>query len=167
MRRPAGAVHSISLSPTPLIVALLAALAGLPAAHAQSGKDAAGQDPTTLDQVQVTGIRESMQSSINKKRDDTVIVVGAANDHGTGVLDDLDQVRTGEEVVLTTQTGTLTYRITELIHADPNRVLDLPQVSAHVPGRLVIDRANYVNHNRSGQDLVVIATLVKAEALRP
>src|SRR2546427_6986614 len=73
MRRPAGAVHSTSLSPTPLIVALLAVLAGLPTAQAQSSRDAAGQDPTTLDQVQVTGIRESMQSSINKKRDDTVI----------------------------------------------------------------------------------------------
>ncbi|MHC1671311.1 TonB-dependent receptor [Stenotrophomonas maltophilia] len=83
MRRPAGAVHSISLSPTPLIVALLAVLAGLPTAQAQSGKDAAGQDPTTLDQVQVTGIRESMQSSINKKRDDTVIAdVLSADDIG-------------------------------------------------------------------------------------
>ncbi|HHA2379887.1 TPA: chondroitinase-B domain-containing protein [Stenotrophomonas maltophilia] len=83
MRRPAGAVHSISLSPTPLIVALLAVLAGLPTAQAQSSKDAAGQDPTTLDQVQVTGIRESMQSSINKKRDDTVIAdVLSADDIG-------------------------------------------------------------------------------------
>ncbi len=98
---------------------------------------------------------------------DTVVIVGASNDHGTGVLDDLDQVRSGEQIVLTTRTGTLTYRITELIHANANRVLDLPQVSARVPGRLVIDQANYVNHNRSGQDLVVIATLVKAESLRP
>jgi len=95
--------------------------------------------------------------------DDTVVVVGAANDHGTGVLDELDQVRTGETIVLTTQTGTLTYRITEIVHADPSRVLDLPQVSAHVPGRLVIDRADYVNHNRSGQDLVLIAQLTKAQ----
>ena len=30
-------------------------------------------DVTTLDQVQVTGIRGSIQSSINKKRDSTVI----------------------------------------------------------------------------------------------
>ena len=30
-------------------------------------------DPTTLDEVQVQGIRESIQTSINKKRDDTVI----------------------------------------------------------------------------------------------
>ena len=83
MRRPAGAVHSISLSPTPLILALLAVLAGMPAAQAQSSKDASGQDPTTLDQVQVTGIRESMQSSINKKRDDTVIAdVLSADDIG-------------------------------------------------------------------------------------
>ncbi len=69
--------------PTPLIVALLAVLAGLPTAQAQSSKEAAGQDPTTLDQVQVTGIRESMQSSINKKRDDTVIAdVLSADDIG-------------------------------------------------------------------------------------
>lgn len=83
MRQPAGAVPSISLSPTPLIVALLAVLAGTPAALAQSSRDTAGQDPTTLDQVQVTGIRESMQSSINKKRDDTVIAdVLSADDIG-------------------------------------------------------------------------------------
>jgi len=96
---------------------------------------------------------------------DTVVLVGAANDHGTGVLDDLDQVRTGEKVVLTTQTGVLTYRITELLHAAPSAVLGLSQVSAKVPGRLVIDRADYVNHNRTGSDLVVVAQLVKAEKL--
>ena len=73
MRQSAGAVRTITLSPTPLIVALLAALAAAPLAQAQSTTGTTGQDATTLDQVQVTGIRESMQSSINKKRDDTVI----------------------------------------------------------------------------------------------
>lgn len=50
------------------LLTALCALAG-PALAQQAEPDPA----TTLDQVQVTGIRESMQSSINKKRDDTVI----------------------------------------------------------------------------------------------
>jgi len=83
MRQPAGVVRRTPLSPTPLIVALLAALAASPAVQAQSAGSGSGQDATTLDQVQVTGIRESMQSSINKKRDDTVIAdVLSADDIG-------------------------------------------------------------------------------------
>ena len=98
---------------------------------------------------------------------DTVVLVGAANDRGTGALDDLAKVRTGETIALTTQTGTLTYRITGLQHAAPNAVLGLPQVRAHVAGRLVIDCANYVGLDRTSRDLVVVAQLVKGESLRP
>jgi len=98
---------------------------------------------------------------------DTVVLVGAANDRGTGALDDLAKVRTGETIALTTQTGTLTYRITALQHAAPNAVLGLPQVRAHVPGRLVVDCASYVGLDRTNRDLVVIAQLVKGESLRP
>jgi len=59
--------------PHPLAAALLAALFAAAPAMAQQADPPATSAATTLDQVQVTGIRESMQSSINKKRDDTVI----------------------------------------------------------------------------------------------
>ena len=59
--------------PHPLAAALLAALFAAAPAMAQQADPPATGAATTLDQVQVTGIRESMQSSINKKRDDTVI----------------------------------------------------------------------------------------------
>lgn len=63
---------------------LLALVAGAPAAWAQqadpaaaplpaSGQASAAAPATTLEQVQVTGVRETMQSSISRKRDDTVI----------------------------------------------------------------------------------------------
>jgi len=52
---------------TTLCTALLSALCLAVPASAQDA------DPTTLDEVQVQGIRESIQTSINKKRDDTVI----------------------------------------------------------------------------------------------
>ncbi len=78
MRRPSGAIHAIPVRRSPLCRALLFALCAAPAAAAVQAQTApasaaAPADPTTLDQVQVTGIRGSIQSSINKKRDDTVI----------------------------------------------------------------------------------------------
>ena len=67
--RPAAPFHRNALS-----LALMVALcASGPAMAQQTDPPPAGSAATTLDQVQVTGIRESMQSSINKKRDDTVI----------------------------------------------------------------------------------------------
>jgi hypothetical protein len=98
---------------------------------------------------------------------DTVILVGAANDRGTGALDDLDKVHMGDLITLTTQNATLTYRVDTLRQASPDDVLTLPQVRARDTGRLVIDRARYVGGNRTGSDLVVIAQLVQAEPARP
>lgn len=119
--------------------------------------------PKRTDKLQRLGTR-GVPGSPGK---DTVIVVGAANDRGTGVLDDLHQVRTGQTIALTTQTGTLTYKVTTVRHASPTAVLNLAQVREHRAGRLVIDCANYVGPNRTNSDLVVIAQLVKAQSLRP
>jgi len=98
---------------------------------------------------------------------DTVILVGAANDRGTGALDDLDKIHVGDLITLTTQNATLTYRVDSLREASPDDVLALSQVRARDTGRLVIDRARYVRGNRTGSDLVVIAQLVQAESIRP
>ncbi len=78
MRRRAGVFSAVTIHPRNLLASALAgALATLvlsaPAGAQQATAGPERGDATTLDQVQVTGIRESMQSSINKKRDDTVI----------------------------------------------------------------------------------------------
>lgn len=98
---------------------------------------------------------------------DTVVLVGAANDRGTGALDNLDKVRVGDPITLTTQNATLTYRVHALRQASPAGVLTLPEVRGHDTGRLIIDRARYVGGNRTGSDLVVIAQLVQADPIRP
>lgn len=91
MQHPFGGLAHRSVRPTALCSALIYALfastggsamaqTNTPASPATApAQDSAGtdpqtaEDPTTLDQVKVTGIRASIQSSIDKKRDDTVI----------------------------------------------------------------------------------------------
>jgi len=84
----------------------LCATAALPLAHAQDA-DAPASPPgqaTTLDQVQVTGIRGTIQTSIDKKREETVVSdVLAADDIG-----DLPALSIGEAIE--TITGASTHR---------------------------------------------------------
>ncbi|ASR42252.1 TonB-dependent receptor [Xanthomonas citri pv. mangiferaeindicae] len=85
----------------------LCASAGLSVAHAQNADvptPAPAAQTTTLDQVQVTGIRATIQTSIDKKRDETVVSdVLAADDIG-----DLPALSIGEAIE--TITGASTHR---------------------------------------------------------
>ncbi len=83
----------------------LCATAALPLAHAQDAAPApAPAQATTLDQVQVTGTRGTIQTSIDKKRDETVVSdVLSAEDIG-----DLPALSIGEAIE--TITGASTHR---------------------------------------------------------
>ena len=83
----------------------LCATAALPLAHAQDATPAtAPAQATTLDQVQVTGTRGTIQTSIDKKREETVVSdVLSAEDIG-----DLPALSIGEAIE--TITGASTHR---------------------------------------------------------
>ncbi|WP_258223685.1 TonB-dependent receptor plug domain-containing protein, partial [Stenotrophomonas sp. HMWF003] len=91
---------------TALHGALLYALsvtAAVPLVYAQDAEAPPAQ-PTTLDQVQVTGVRGTIQTSIDKKREETVVSdVLAAEDIG-----DLPALSIGEAIE--TITGASTHR---------------------------------------------------------
>lgn len=84
-------------------VALASAQAAL-AQQSDAAQQAPEQAPTTLDQVKVTGIRSSIQSSIDSKREQTVVAdVLSAEDIG-----DLPALSIGEAIE--TITGAATHR---------------------------------------------------------
>lgn len=98
---------------------------------------------------------------------DTVVLVGASSTSGRGALDGIDDVRTGAQIVLETQNARLTYKITSATDVDADQVLTLPAVTEKHTDRLVIDCAHYDDAHRVGSDRVLVATLVKAESMRP
>jgi len=98
---------------------------------------------------------------------DTVVLVGASSTSGRGALDGIDSVERGDSIVLETQDARLTYRITSVRDVAASAVLSLPAVTARRTDRLVIDCAHYDSSQRTGDDRVLVATLVKAVPIRP
>lgn len=119
--------------------------------------------PSSVDVLQRLGTRGTPGSPGN----DTVVLVGAATTAGTGVLDDLGRVHTGDTITVQTPTGTLRYTVSTIGTHAAGAVLGLPAVRQHHRGRLVIDCAHYSGGNRVGPDLVVVAQLSGAESVRP
>jgi len=98
---------------------------------------------------------------------DTVVLVGASSTSGRGALDGIDSVNRGDSIVLETQDAKLTYRVTITKDVAASAVLSLPAVTARRTDRLVIDCAHYDSSQRTGEDRVLIATLVRAVPIRP
>lgn len=98
---------------------------------------------------------------------DTVVLVGASSTSGRGALDGIDAIERGDAIVLETQNARLTYRVTSAQDVAPSSVLSLPAVTAKQTDRLVIDCAHYDNSQRTGDDRVLVAKLVKAQPQRP
>lgn len=95
---------------------------------------------------------------------DTVYLLGHTVRKGGGVFDPLQQVKLGQELVLTTGNGTLRYRVDQTKLYPKNEIQRADEVYAEVPGRLLLIGC-YLNQDgsRQTQNFVVFATLIGAE----
>lgn len=95
---------------------------------------------------------------------DTVYLLGHTVRKGGGVFDPLQRVKPGQELVLTTGSGRLRYRVDRTQLYPKNEIQRADEVYAEVPGQLLLIGC-YLNQDgsRQTQNFVVFATLVGAE----
>ena len=160
-KRTAPALTKVPASP-PHAISIGRAIANAPFGNALS-PTSGRLIPDAVDELQRLGDRGIPGSPGT----DTVVLVGASSTSGRGALDGIDDVRTGAQIVLETQNARLTYKITSATDVDADQVLTLPAVTEKHTDRLVIDCAHYDDAHRVGSDRVLVATLVKAESMRP
>jgi LPXTG-site transpeptidase (sortase) family protein len=92
-------------------------------------------NPPTVDEAYWVGCR----SKPGTDSDGTVFIIGHAVAGGQGVFARLQQLAVGNDVLVTTASGTLTYRVERTVnYAKFGEVQDSPEVMDKVPGRLVL-----------------------------
>jgi LPXTG-site transpeptidase (sortase) family protein len=92
-------------------------------------------NPPTVDEAYWVGCR----SKPGTDSDGTVFIIGHAVAGGQGVFARLQQLAIGNDVLVTTASGVLTYRVERTVnYAKFGEVQDSPEVMEKVPGRLVL-----------------------------
>jgi sortase (surface protein transpeptidase) len=92
-------------------------------------------NPPTVDQAYWVGCR----SAPGTDSDGTVFIIGHAVAGRQGVFARLQQLTVDNDVLVTTPSGTLTYRVERTVnYAKFGEVQDSPEVMEKVPGRLVL-----------------------------
>lgn len=92
-------------------------------------------NPPTVDEAYWVGCR----SKPGTDSDGTVFIIGHAVTGGQGVFARLQELAVGDDVLVTTPSGTLTYRVERTVnYAKFGEVQDSPEVMDKVPGRLVL-----------------------------
>jgi sortase (surface protein transpeptidase) len=94
--------------------------------------------------------------------DGTVFFIGHAVAGGGGVFKNLQELKVGDDVAVTTLTGTLTDRVDcTVIYVKCGEIQDSPEVMDKVPGRLVLVTCLLgPNGTRTNKNFVVQAMLV-------
>jgi sortase (surface protein transpeptidase) len=92
-------------------------------------------NPPTVDEAYWVGCR----SKPGTDSDGTVFIIGHAVAGGQGVFARLQQLVVGNDVLVTTPSGMLTYRVGRTVnYVKFGEVQDSPEVMEKVPGRLVL-----------------------------
>lgn len=92
-------------------------------------------NPPTVDEAYWVGCRAKPGTD----SDGTVFIIGHAVAGGQGVFKNLQNLAVDSDVVVTTPTGTLTYRVERtVVYAKFGEIQDSPEVMEKVPGRLVL-----------------------------
>lgn len=92
-------------------------------------------NPPTTDEAYWVGCRAKPGTD----SDGTVFIIGHAVQGGRGVFAHLQDLDIGDDVVVATRSGTLTYRVEHTVtYAKFGEIQDSPEVTDKVPGRLVL-----------------------------
>lgn len=92
---------------------------------------------------------------------DTVFLIGKVYRQGASAFDDLPSVKVGSEIVIRTDEGRLTFTVTASDDRPASGLIDTPDFTDKVPGRLVLVGILFdaSDDERTGQYRVVVAQL--------
>lgn len=94
---------------------------------------------------------------------DTVVVVGQDRFDRQAALNDIADVARGDEIVLQTANGRLTYTVENTYSMASDNIPEASAIADKEPGRLVLIATTYSERgNRTGADTVVVAQLSDA-----
>ena len=115
-------------------------------------------NPPTFDEAYWVGCRATPGTD----SDGTVFFIGHAVAGGGGVFKNLQELKVGDDVTVTTLTGTLTYRVDHtVIYVKFGEIQDSPEIMDKVPGRLVLVTCLLgPNGTRTNKNFVAQAMLV-------
>jgi sortase (surface protein transpeptidase) len=103
--------------------------------HEMKASECPVLNPPTVDEAYWVGCRAKPGTD----SDGTVFIIGHAVVGGQGVFKNLQHLAVDSDVIVTTPTGTLTYRVERtVVYAKFGEIQDSPEVMEKVPGRLVL-----------------------------